>query len=311
MLWKSLLLAAGVLAVVCAGQAAAGTGGADLPPSGGDAPRAPKHPAPGSGGHSYKAPDHARPTLTRLSVSRRSLFAFGRPVQVAFVIRDRSAYVRTRVAFVRVGSRQPVYTARLGRVRTGVTRTLRWRGTEGGRALRPGRYRVRVFARDRAGNSLRRRHSASSRAPAIVYQTHRFPVAGPHGYGGDGARFGAGREGHVHQGQDLPATEGTPVVAPRAATIAARGYDPAGAGNYLVLDARGEDFDYVFMHLQSEGLRVGKGDRVTTGERIANVGSTGHSTGPHLHFEIWRGPWFAGGKAIDPLPALRAWDRSS
>ena len=44
-----------------------------------------------------------------------------------------------------------------------------------------------------------------------------------------------------------------------------------------------------------------------TGQRIADVGSTGESSGPHLHFEVWVGGWYAGGHPIDPLPLLEAW----
>jgi murein DD-endopeptidase MepM/ murein hydrolase activator NlpD len=221
--------------------------------------------------------------LTRLEISHRALFAFGQPVRVAFVIRDRSRRVRARIDFVRESDGRAIYRANLGRLRTGVRHYFDWRGTEGGNVLRPGAYRVRLVARDGAGNRLLR-SQASTRNDRIYFQTHRF---------------------------HLPAATGTPVVAPHAGTIIASGSDPAGAGNYLVLDSRGEDLNYVFMHLQDGSVRVAKGAGVATGERIASVGSTGHSTGPHLHFEIWKGPWFAGGKAIDPLPALRSWDRDS
>jgi hypothetical protein len=290
---------------------AAQTGGVAAPDLdlAGDQP-APTRQAPGSGGARYHGPDRGRPLLTSLSISRRNLFAFGRPARISYAIRDRSRYVQVRLDLIRDSDDHAVFKAHIGRVRTGVTHFYDWKGTEGGNVLKEGRYRVRVIARDGSGNRLQRGH-ASRRAPRISFRAHAFPVAGPHSFGGSDLRFGASREGHTHMGQDIPASEGTPAVAPRAGTISTRGYDAAGAGNYLVLDATGEDFDYVFMHLQTGSLLVGKGDRVSTGEKIANVGTTGHSSGPHLHFEIWRGAWFAGGKAIDPLPALRAWDRFS
>lgn len=142
-------------------------------------------------------------------------------------------------------------------------------------------------------------------------ELHTFPVAGPHSYGGADARFGARRRGHSHQGQDIMAAEGTPVVAPRGGTITWRAYQARGAGYYVVLDPVVEPYNYVFMHLQRGSVLVKLGDRVRTGQILANVGSTGGSSGPHLHFEIWNGPWYDGGVPIDPLPVLLAWDRAS
>jgi murein DD-endopeptidase MepM/ murein hydrolase activator NlpD len=148
-----------------------------------------------------------------------------------------------------------------------------------------------------------RRRRASTRSSEL--DPHRFPIAGPFGWGGPDARFGAKRKGHRHQGQDLPAAAGTPVVAPYRGAVAAVGYQARGAGHYVVLDS--EDYDYVFMHLRTGSIVVNQGQRVRTGQRIGEVGSTGESSGPHLHFEVWVGAWFAGGHAIDPLPLLQAW----
>lgn len=139
-------------------------------------------------------------------------------------------------------------------------------------------------------------------------RAHRFPIAGAFTYSGPDGRFGAPRTGHAHQGQDLIAAEGTPVVAPRRGRVKQVGYQAKGAGHYVVIDGAGERLDYAFFHLQASSIRVREGQYARTGARIARVGNTGRSFGAHLHFEIWRGPWFGGGKAIDPLPFLRSWD---
>lgn len=140
---------------------------------------------------------------------------------------------------------------------------------------------------------------------------HRFPISGPFTYSGRDGRFGAARPGHAHQGQDLIAAEGTPVVAPRRGRVKQAAYQAKGAGHYVIIDGAGERLDYAFFHLQAGSIRVRPGQYVRTGARIARVGNSGRSFGPHLHFEIWRGPWFGGGKAIDPLPLLRRWDDRS
>jgi murein DD-endopeptidase MepM/ murein hydrolase activator NlpD len=134
---------------------------------------------------------------------------------------------------------------------------------------------------------------------------HRFPIAGPFDWGGPDARFGAKRRGHRHQGQDLAAASGTPVVSPYRGVVTAVQYQARGAGHYVVID--GPDYDYVFMHLRTGSIVVRQGQRVRTGQRIGDVGSTGESSGPHLHFEVWVGGWYADGHPIDPLPLLEAW----
>jgi murein DD-endopeptidase MepM/ murein hydrolase activator NlpD len=134
---------------------------------------------------------------------------------------------------------------------------------------------------------------------------HRFPIAGLFDWGGPDARFGAKRKGHRHQGQDLAAAAGTPVVAPNRGVVAAVEYQARGAGHYVVIHS--DDYDYVFMHLRTGSTVVEQGDRVRAGQRVGDVGSTGESSGPHLHFEVWVGPWYAGGHPIDPLPLLQAW----
>jgi murein DD-endopeptidase MepM/ murein hydrolase activator NlpD len=96
---------------------------------------------------------------------------------------------------------------------------------------------------------------------------------------------------HVHTGIDLAASMGTAVH--WATDGSARvGFDPDGAGNYVVVtvDSHVRVF---YCHLSSIG--VVNGQAVSAGEVIGALGSSGNSTGPHLHFEIQRD-----GSSIDP-----------
>lgn len=136
---------------------------------------------------------------------------------------------------------------------------------------------------------------------------HHFPVSGSYSLGGADARFGARREGHRHQGQDVIAAEGTPVVAPWAGLVEFVRFQRSGAGWYIVLDGDDEDRDYVFMHLRKDSILVAPGQHVAAGQPLAQVGNTGSSSGPHLHFEIWVGGWYDGGAPVDPLPLLKQW----
>ena len=139
--------------------------------------------------------------------------------------------------------------------------------------------------------------------------THVFPIRGAHSYGGSGSRYGAPRSGHRHGGQDLAAAAGTPLVAVTNGRVSYRQYQSGGAGHYVVI--QGDDRrDYVYMHM-IERAEVAPGTRVRMGQRIGRVGSTGASTGPHLHFEMWTPHWYDGGHHFDPLPYLQRWDAYS
>ncbi len=153
---------------------------------------------------------------------------------------------------------------------------------------------------------------ATVAVPASAYQRYRYPLNGPHNYGNlDVTGFGAKRaDGSVHTGQDIIASCGTPIVAAHEAVVKSAGYS-AGYGNYVVLGGQGTRFDFVYGHMKGRS-RVGVDRRVRAGERIGSVGETGTDSGVcHLHFELWKGRWFAGGSRTDPLPHLRAWDRYS
>ncbi|WP_344308818.1 peptidoglycan DD-metalloendopeptidase family protein [Fodinicola feengrottensis] len=109
------------------------------------------------------------------------------------------------------------------------------------------------------------------------------------------------QEGHL--GQDFAAPLGTPIYAAAAGTVVKSG--PAtGFGEWIVLDHQinGQKISTVYGHMYADGLLVKIGDVVTAGQHIANVGSNGQATGPHLHFEVWVGGRLTGGKAVDPVP---------
>lgn len=99
----------------------------------------------------------------------------------------------------------------------------------------------------------------------------------------------------LHPGFDLAAPTGTQVGAARGGEVVHAG--PAGTYGNLVIVRHEGGFETRYAHLSE--VHVKKGDRVEAGQDVGAVGSTGHSTGPHLHFEIRKE-----GKALDPKPYL-------
>jgi murein DD-endopeptidase MepM/ murein hydrolase activator NlpD len=177
------------------------------------------------------------------------------------------------------------------------------------RAIVPaGAISSRPYVVDDGGTRSNRspRKLTISAVPVVAPGTGVFPVQGPHDYGGPGARFGAPRAGHTHQGQDMTAACGTPLVSVMTGTVQYAGYQSA-AGNYIVVDNNGTADDFVYMHLATPAY-VKTGGVVAAGQQIGVVGETGDATGCHLHFEYWQGDWYGDGQPIDPLPYLKAWD---
>jgi murein DD-endopeptidase MepM/ murein hydrolase activator NlpD len=142
----------------------------------------------------------------------------------------------------------------------------------------------------------------------FLYGDHLFPIRGRHNLGYTATNnFGGGRD---HKGQDMFARCGTRLAAARGGRVEYSGYHGA-AGYYVVIDGAETGIDYVYMHMLEPAL-VTTGQRVFTGQKIGEVGETGRATGCHLHFEMWSAPgWYKGGKAFDPLPALKSWDSYS
>ncbi|MFB6500752.1 MULTISPECIES: transglycosylase family protein [unclassified Streptomyces] len=103
-----------------------------------------------------------------------------------------------------------------------------------------------------------------------------------------------------HTGVDFPVPTGTSVKAVASGTVVSAGW--GGAYGYQVVIRHSDGKYSQYAHLSA--LHVREGRHVTAGQRIARSGSTGNSTGPHLHFEIRTGPGY--GSDIDPLAYLRA-----
>jgi murein DD-endopeptidase MepM/ murein hydrolase activator NlpD len=304
----ALLLAASP-ALAETGGATGGSGSVPLSGDAGSPAPAPSAPAPSGGATGPTGPSGAsvsrgRPTLVIFDAAQATAASASRAV-VRFQVRDAASRVRVRLAFVSLAG-SGTKRINLGRRRTGKVHSVR-------RSLAAGSYRVRITAVNPRGKRAVRATTVevAPPAPPAASSSGVFPVQGPYTFGGAGSRFGAGRTGHTHQGQDVAAAEGTPLVAPKNSTVHWRAYQADGAGYYLVLDVDGEDYMHVFMHLRQGSLLVSKGDHVAAGQPIAQVGNTGGSSGPHLHFEIWEGVWWGGGHPIDPLPVLKAWEAAS
>ena len=148
----------------------------------------------------------------------------------------------------------------------------------------------------------------TARAGSFKLRGHVFPVAGPHGTRGAIGEFGAPRSGGgTHEGFDITADCGTPLVAARGGEVAKRFFDPVLYGWVVDIRARKSKRRFFYSHLR-EKPPVAKGERVRTGQKVGEVGQTGNAatTPCHLHFELRKG-----GEPKDPEQELRRWDRWS
>jgi murein DD-endopeptidase MepM/ murein hydrolase activator NlpD len=212
------------------------------------------------------------------------------------------------VNLIRQSDGATVQTWTQPQVAPGQLQTVRWTGVANGTVQPEGRYAFRaVIHRD--GVTATSAAGDDANRDAFDFYGHFFPVRGTHNYGDAGARFGASRSGHTHQGQDVMAACGSKLVAAQGGTVKYAAFQSA-AGYYIVIHGL-DGTDNAYMHLAGP-TPFTEGDKVFTGQQIGVVGDTGDATACHLHFEIWTAPgWYDGGHVIDPLPSLQAWDRFS
>ncbi len=121
-----------------------------------------------------------------------------------------------------------------------------------------------------------------------ISPTGRLEIASPYGF-----RYTPWPE--FHRGVDLVADYGDPVRATAAGTVVSAGYD--GGFGYKVDIDHGNGYHTWYAHLSRIDVSVGQ--RVVKGEEIAAVGTSGASTGPHLHYQIMHD-----GESVDPAPFL-------
>lgn len=135
--------------------------------------------------------------------------------------------------------------------------------------------------------------SSGGAGDGIPGPLHACPVRGPHAYADTfGQQHVHPGWTHVHQGNDISAPYGTPIVAPFDGTATTASDDTAG----LYVTVRGTEGFVQMLHMSA----FGKAGSVTTGDVVGYVGETGLASGPHTHFEWHPG----GGAAADPYPQL-------
>lgn len=242
---------------------------------------------------------------------RKAFFDGKHPAALNYLVQG-GAPVRVTVALFPAGTDTQVASWDQGVIEPGSVQRIRWNGIDATtkKAAEQGRYEFRVFTATDTTTAARTAQARPTAASSFLFLDHQFPIRGRHDYGEGQAGFGAGRSGHSHQGHDVFAKCGTPLVAARGGKVKFAG-SQSRAGNYIVIDGEATGQDYVYMHLQAPAL-FQKSDVVHTGDVIGAVGDTGVAHGCHLHFELWSAPgWYTGGSPFDPLPSLRAWDQYS
>jgi murein DD-endopeptidase MepM/ murein hydrolase activator NlpD len=144
-----------------------------------------------------------------------------------------------------------------------------------------------------------------------------FPVVldGPANYAERPAKFHASRGGRKHEGQDIFAKPGTPLVAVRDGIVidgaGGKSFYAGGGGNSLVIYSPLDQRSYVYLHMLKPA-KVRAGDVVHAGQPVGQLGCTGSCDGPHLHFEVRNGrvAYGAETKAVDPLPLVKQWPQA-
>jgi len=135
--------------------------------------------------------------------------------------------------------------------------------------------------------------SGSNIRPPASYTGGKFlwPVVGGGNYTSQYFHYG-------HYAIDIAADYGSTVRAAAAGIVTFAGWKNNGGG-YQVWIAHGSGLYTTYNHMSA--ISVGRGEHVGRGDQVGRVGQSGNATGPHCHFEVWRGPIWDGGQRVNPL----------
>jgi murein DD-endopeptidase MepM/ murein hydrolase activator NlpD len=136
--------------------------------------------------------------------------------------------------------------------------------------------------------------SGGSARPPKTYSGGNFAWPAPGGRISQYYHYG-------HYGLDIDGSTGDRIVAAAGGTVTFAGWKSNGGG-YQVWIAHGSGLYTTYNHMS--GVSVGRGQRVSKGQKIGRMGATGYASGSHLHFEVWRGPIWNGGRRVNPLAYL-------
>jgi murein DD-endopeptidase MepM/ murein hydrolase activator NlpD len=136
--------------------------------------------------------------------------------------------------------------------------------------------------------------SGGSARPPKTYSGGNFAWPAPGGSISQYYHYG-------HYGLDIDGSTGDSIIAAASGTVTFAGWKSNGGG-YQVWIAHGSGLYTTYNHMSS--VSVGRGQHVSKGQRVGRMGATGYATGSHLHFEVWKGPIWNGGRRVNPLAYL-------
>ena len=230
------------------------------------------------GSNDLKSPDRLRPGMTLRIPNQDGLFY----------------RIKKGETLDKIAKKYGISISRIGKSNPGLGSGLK----EGTEIFLPGARPEAVEEEPAAKAPSKPAARIGAREPVIrsFSRSYRWPVVGkinsPFGW----RRHPVTRRRDFHTGLDIKAPRGRGIAASKAGKVAYSGW-MGGYGRVLVVD-HGDGFSSLYAHCSS--LMVGQGQRVSQGQTVATVGTSGRTTGPHLHFEVRRGQ-----TPVNPLSLLR------